>query len=280
MFVASQVTLFVTFLWKETKDGQTLSKAEVMHRLNSMIRESFVFLEKCSTARERSFWKQGIKDWREFLGRQKVVGIAAAKKEFYNRQIREAQQALSEDNGAYFIGKLPAKEMWRLYPYFKENSCFLDIETDSYGAITIVGISDYYNTNTFVKGFNLEKNSLEKELARYKLLVTFNGGAFDLPKLKKQLMLEVKMPHIDLKPLCVKLDLKGGLKEVEKILNLKRPAHLYGNPVELWKAFHASGDREYLELLIDYNKEDIENLKGVMNFVYKKMREKAFKESG
>lgn len=231
-------------------------------------------MEKCSAIKERTFWKQGIKDWREFLVRKKVARIAAAKKEFYNRKIREAQQALSEENAAYFVGKLPAKEMWRLYSYFKEDCCFLDIETDSYGNVIVVGISNYYNTNTFVKGFNLEKNFLERELGKYKLLITFNGGAFDLPKLKKQLQLEVKMPHIDLKPLCVKLNLKGGLKEVEKILNLKRPAHLYGNPVDLWRAFHASGDREYLELLIDYNKEDIENLKGIMNYVYNKMREK------
>ena len=239
-----------------------------------MIQESFVFLEKCSIARENSFWKQGIKDWREFLARDKVTGIAAAKKEFYNRKIREAQQALSEENAAYFVGKLPAKEMWRLYQYFKEDCCFLDIETDSHGRVAVVGISNYYNTNTFVKGFNLEKTVLEKELVKYKLLVTFNGSAFDLPKLKKQLQVDVKMPHIDLKPLCVKLNLKGGLKEVEKMLNLKRPAHLYGNPVELWKAFHASGDREYLELLIGYNKEDVENLKGIMDVVYKRMREK------
>jgi hypothetical protein len=241
-----------------------------------MIQESFVFLEKCSSARENSLWKQGIKEWREFLAATKIKGIAASKKEFYNRKIREAQQALAEDNAAYFVGKLPSKEMWRLYPHFKEDCGFLDIETDSYGKVVVVGISNYYNTNTFVKGFNLEKGLLEKELAKYKLLVTFNGGAFDLPKLRKQLQLEVKMPHIDLKPLCVKLDLKGGLKEVEKMLNLKRPLHLYGNPVDLWRAFHASGDREYLELLVDYNKEDIENLKGIMNVVYKRMKEKNF----
>lgn len=242
-----------------------------------MIQESFVFLERCSAAKENSFWRQGIKDWNEFLHREKITGIASAKKEFYNRKIREAQQSLAGDNAVYFIGKLPAKEMWRLYPNFKEDCCFLDIETDSYGKVVIVGISNYYNTNTFVKGFNLEKNLLEKELIRYKLLITFNGGAFDLPKLKKQLQLEIKMPHIDLKPLCVKLGLKGGLKEVEKILNLKRPSHLYGNPVDLWKAFHASSDREYLQLLVDYNTEDVENLKGIMNFVYKMMREKVYK---
>ena len=239
-----------------------------------MIRESFVFLEKCSARKESSWWKRGITDWHEFMLRENIPGITAAKKEFYNRKIKEAQRALIEDNAAYFVNKLPAKEMWRLYSHFKEECCFLDIETDSYGKITMVGISNYYNTNTFVKGFNLERKLLEKELAKYKMMITFNGSSFDLPKLKKQLQLEANMPHIDLKPLCVKLGLKGGLKEVEKILNLKRPGHLYGNPVELWKAFHASGDREYLELLVDYNKEDIENLKGVMNVVYKKMKEK------
>ena len=81
----------------------------------------------------------------------------------------------------------------------------------------------------------------------------------------------ITIPHIDLKPLCAQLGLVGGLKEVEKLLNLKRPDHLHGNPVELWKAFHASGDKEYLELLLEYNREDIENLKGVMDFVYKEL---------
>ena len=164
-----------------------------------MIQESFVFLEKCSIKKENSFRKQGISNLRDFLAKDKVMGIAANKKEFYNRKIKEAQQALSEDNAAYFVGKLPVKEMWRLYPHFKEDCGFLDIETDSYGRVVVVGISNYYNTNTFVQGFNLEKILLERELAKYKILVTFNGGAFDLPKLRKQLQLEVKIPHIDLK---------------------------------------------------------------------------------
>ena len=57
----------------------------------------------------------------------------------------------------------------------------------------------------------------------------------------------------------------------EKILGLKRPTHLYGNPVDAWKTFHASGDREYLELLLDYNREDVENLKRIMEVVYDKL---------
>ena len=222
-------------------------------------------------------WQQGIKTWDDFLKKEKIKGISSISKQYYNRKIKEAQEALLKNESSFFMGKIPSAEMWRLYDYFKEESCFLDIEVDSYGKITVVGISNYYHTNTWVQGINLNKIEIQKELQKYKLIVTFNGAAFDLPKLKKQMGIEITIPHIDLKPLCVKLGLKGGLKEVEKILNLKRPPHLYGNPVELWKAFHASGDREYLELLINYNKEDVENLKLVMDWCYKELRNKIYK---
>ncbi len=239
-----------------------------------MIKNSFIFLEKIKRKGEENIWKQGIKDWQDFLQHKEVNGISTVRKQYYDRKIREAQQALLDNDSAYFVGKLPSVEMWRLYDYFNEECAFLDIETDSVGKITVVGISNYYTTNTFVKGFNLEKGLLEEQLQKFKILVTFNGGSFDLPKLKKEFGLVVSIPHIDLKPLCVNLGLKGGLKEVERILELKRPAHLYGNPVELWKAFHASGDKEYLELLIDYNKEDIENLKRIVEQVVKRQKRK------
>ncbi|MBS3165782.1 ribonuclease H-like domain-containing protein [Candidatus Woesearchaeota archaeon] len=242
-----------------------------------MITNSFVFLEKISNRKEQSLWQQGIKTWDDFLKKEKIKGISSISKQYYNRKIKEAQEALLKNESSFFMGKIPSAEMWRLYDYFKEESCFLDIEVDSYGKITVVGISNYYHTNTWVQGINLNKIEIQKELQKYKLIVTFNGAAFDLPKLKKQMGIEITIPHIDLKPLCVKLGLKGGLKEVEKILNLKRPPHLYGNPVELWKAFHASGDREYLELLINYNKEDVENLKLVMDWCYKELRNKIYK---
>lgn len=238
-----------------------------------MIQHSFMFLEKISFKREKLWWQQGIIDWNTFLKTEKIKGITHLKKLYYDRKIKEAQQALANGDSSYFNGKLAPKHMWRLYDYFKEECGFLDIEIDSYGKIVVVGISDYFSTNFFVRGANLEKSVLEKELKKYKVLVTFNGGAFDLPRLRKQFGISLLIPHIDLKPLCVNLGMKGGLKEIETQLNLKRPAHLYGNPVGLWKAFHASGDREYLELLLDYNREDVENLKAVMEKVYKKMKE-------
>lgn len=230
-----------------------------------MIKNSFIFLEKLTKNKEQSLWKQGIKDWNSFLKAAKIKGIPKLKKVYYDRKLKEAQQALLNNDSSYFRNM---KETWRLYDYFKEEAGYLDIETDSYGKIILIGISNYYRSNFFVKGINLEKAI--PELKKFKLIITFNGSAFDLPKLK-QLQIEINVPHIDLKPLCLRLNLTGGLKEVEKKLNLKRPGHLYGNPVELWKAFHASGDREYLDLLIEYNREDIENLKQIMDYVYSRL---------
>ncbi|PIN76800.1 hypothetical protein COV17_01085 [Candidatus Woesearchaeota archaeon CG10_big_fil_rev_8_21_14_0_10_36_11] len=236
---------------------------------NCMIKNSFIFLEKVSTTKEKNVWGQGITDWQDFIKTKKIKRISPQKKQYYNRKIQEAQHALSEDDSSYFINKLPKKEMWRLYDYFKDECCFLDIEVDSYGKMVLIGISNYFSSNFFVKGVNLDKKNIEKELSKYKLMVTFNGHSFDIPKIQKQMGIKMQIPHIDLKPHCVTLGFSGGLKEVEKILNLKRPSHLYGNPVDLWKAFHASGDKEYLDLLIEYNKEDCENLKSIMDHVYK-----------
>lgn len=238
-----------------------------------MIQRSFVFLERIGRRKEQNLWRHGITDWVSFLKADSIPGFSSRAKAYYDRRIREAQQALAEDNSAFF-NRLPAIYKWRLWDHFREQAGFLDIEVDSRGKIVVVGISDYYTTNFFVAGANLEKALLEKELLPYKILVTFNGAAFDLPKLKKQLGVAISIPHIDLKPLCVNLGWKGGLKEVELQLHLKRPKHLHGNPVGLWKAFHASGDREWLDLLLEYNREDVENLKGVMERVWKGMVEK------
>lgn len=241
-----------------------------------MIRNSFIFLDKIGRKKENLLWQSGIKDWNDFLRATDINGISMKSKYYYDRKIREAQQALLQENALYFNDKIPSRERWRLYHYFKENCCFLDIETNSYGRITVVGITDSNNTKQFVRGINLEPLGIENELKKYKVIITFNGSSFDLPKLKKEGIV-INLLHIDLKPLCINQRLKGGLKKIEKILDLKRPAHLYGNPVELWKSFHASGDREYLDLLLDYNKEDCENLQNVMNYIYKEMSNKLYK---
>ena len=243
-----------------------------------MIRNSFIFLEKISTKTEQNLWKQKILNWNTFLKTKTIKGISSLRKHHYNRKIKEAQAELLKENSSYFTPILPKKETWRLYQYFQEESCYIDIEVDSFGKIILLGIADDYQTKIFVKGANLHPHLIQRELNRYKLIITFNGNSFDLPKLKKQLKIKPLIPHIDLKPLCLNLNLVGGLKAVEKQLSIHRPPKLKGNPVDLWKAFHASGDQDWLNLLIAYNKEDIENLKSIANHCYHKLSKKIYKQ--
>ncbi|MCK4590033.1 MAG: ribonuclease H-like domain-containing protein [Nanoarchaeota archaeon] len=235
-----------------------------------MIEKSFVFLDRIGFKGEERIIRE-VKDWNGFLKADKVKGISRKAKLFFNRKIKDAQRELHSENADYFVGKLPKKEMWRLYNWFKDSVLFLDIEIDSYGEVIIIGMSDGYDSKLMVKGVNMDKDIFVNELSKYKLLITFNGRSFDIPKIEKTFGIKVDKAHIDLKPLCVNLGWKGGLKEVENILGIERPPHLRGNPVDLWRAFHASGDEEYLDLLIAYNEEDVVNLKAVVERVYSEL---------
>ncbi len=229
-----------------------------------MLESSFVFLDGIGAVAERKLWEIGVRSWNDFLKLKEVKGISGKRKKYYDRQIMSAKKALQQENYNYFLSVLPKKEMWRLYSYLKDSCCFLDVEVDGYGKIIVLTLFDKFESKTFVRGVNLEREIFEKEIRKYKLIVTYNGSAFDIPKIEKEFKRKMDVPHIDLKPLCLRLGLVGGLKEVEKQLGIERPANLKGHAVDLWKAFFASGDKEWLELLVKYNEEDAVNLHRVL----------------
>jgi len=234
-----------------------------------MIESSFIFLDKISKKTEENLWKQGIKKWDDFLNTKTIKGISKARKIFYDRKILEARKALYNLDSSYFADKLPQSETWRLYNFFKDQAVFLDIETsgvNKHDDITMISLFDGINTKTMIRGINLDINYLKKELKNYKLLVTFNGSTFDIPFLKKRYPdLIPNIPHFDLKTLCNRLNLKGGLKQIEKQFNIKRNKiieNFYnGDPLTLWKMYRATGDDYYLNLLIEYNEDDVISLK-------------------
>ena len=106
-----------------------------------------------------------------------------------------------------------------------------------------------------IKGINLDYNLLKKELQKYKLI-----------------------PNFDVKSVTDRLGLKGGLKNIEKILGIKRSPitekFCGGDALTLWKMYRATGDDYYLNLLVEYNEYDIINLKIVAEHCVKKMKEK------
>jgi len=237
-----------------------------------MIKNSFIFIDGITSKKEKLLWSQGIKDWDCFLAAKKIRGVSEKNRIIYNNNIECAKKALIENDLELFL-KFPSKEAWRLYNYLKSEALFLDIEVGkNYRDIIIVGLFDGINTKIMVKNYNLDKNILINELKKYKLLVTYNGSCFDVPALEKFFGFRFNIPHFDLKHACLKIGLKGGLKVVERQLNISRPNNLYGRPYDAYRAFLASGDKEYLELLIKYNEEDIINLKFLADYCCKQLQ--------
>ena len=86
------------------------------------------------------------------------------------------------------------------------------------------------------------------------------------------------IPNFDVKSVTDRLGLKGGLKEIERKLGIKRGKIVEkfygGDALTLWKMYRATGDEHYLKLLVEYNEEDIINLKTIADYCVGKLKEK------
>ena len=253
-----------------------------------MIRKSFIFLERVGKRLEKNLWNNGIHDWDSFLKKEDIQGLSKPRKLYYDRKLMEARKHLFNANSSYFMNILPSSENWRLYDFFKEDAVFLDIETTglskNYDDITVFGLYDGISTKTMIQGINLNYHALKEELQKYKLIVTFNGASFDIPFIKKRYPgLIPNVPNFDVKSLTNKLGLSGGLKKIERELNINRKEIVQdftgGDALTLWRMYRSTGDDYYLNLLVEYNEFDIVNLKSVAERCITNMKQKIISEN-
>jgi uncharacterized protein YprB with RNaseH-like and TPR domain len=249
-----------------------------------MIRSSFAFLEKVGDKLQENLWSQGIRNWDHFLNRKYVKGISRPRKLYYDRKLKDAKKALYNFDSSYFADVLPSSEMWKLYDFFKEDTVFFDIETtglSNYAEVTMFGLFDGIETKTLIRNISWNLDALKKEFKKYKMIVTYNGTSFDLPFVRKRHpdLIPDNIPHFDLRFACNRLGLKGGLKAVEKELGIKRRELVGdmtgGDALTLWKMYKATGDEHYVNLLVEYNEEDIINLKTIADVVVKRLKEES-----
>jgi uncharacterized protein YprB with RNaseH-like and TPR domain len=174
---------------------------------------------------------------------------------------------------------LSEKEKWQLCLYFPSHLLFVDIETEGLSKerndITLIGIYKENKYYPFIKDFNLEKAL--KFLSSTPIWITFGGENFDIPFIKKTFpYLRTPLVHIDLFFLTKEVGLRGGLKKIEKMLGIVRKTEgLNGyDAVKLWKKWVEEKDKNSLRKLILYNKEDVVNIKKVMDYVITKLLNK------
>lgn len=232
-----------------------------------MLEGSFIFLERVSRATEQRLWDRGVTEWDRFLSSERIEGIGRKRKAYYELRLRQAKRALLEKDIPFLAGALPRNEHWRLFELCAEEALYVDIETaERYGDITVLGAWDGKEYYSFVKGCNLEKSLVQRLFSRHRLFVTFNGSSFDLPIIERYFggVLPEGYLHVDLRHLCARLDLHGGLKTIERIRGLRRDGEIDGMTGEeaalLWHEYLLTGDTELVELLLAYNEADCRNL--------------------
>ena len=149
---------------------------------------------------------------------------------------------------------------------------YLDIETTGlspgHSQITVVGIhlcSGVGSRLVQLVGDDVTADNILEALQGASVIYTYNGSRFDLPFIYARLGLDLAgiFVHRDLMYDCWRNNLWGGLKSVERQLGIRRA--LVGvdgyEAVTLWWRYVNDYDHDALATLLEYNKEDVLNLK-------------------
>ncbi|HPV82714.1 MAG TPA: ribonuclease H-like domain-containing protein [Nitrospira sp.] len=238
-----------------------------------MITSTFCLLPGIGLHTERRFWGQGVCTWDHFLSTREVRGLSAARKALFDNRIKEAQQRFEQQDSRYFANTLPTRHQWRLYEWLRERALYLDIETDSFGQITVVGLYGRGRYTALVRHESLSLLRLREELSQYDLLVTFCGSTFDLPMLRAHFAdLPLEQPHFNLCGIGRQLGLRGGLKSIERQMGISRPPAIQGfsgdDAVRQWNRWRHQRDEGVRDLLLAYNEADCVHLQPLADACY------------
>ena len=250
-----------------------------------MLTSTYTHIPGIGKTIEKRIWESGYCHWDEYLENQDSISIPATRKEKIEKGIIESKDHLAIRDFEYFASCLPGAEHWRAFEHFSDSVAYVDIETTGLSAnsscITVVGIYDGKDAKTYVKGIDLD--DIVEELQKYELLVSFNGARFDLPFIQHEFPeIEFNQLHVDLMYPLRRIGLSGGLKAIEKKLGIQRTddtVDITGfDAVRLWHEYER-GSEEALDLLLEYNQEDIVNLETIINKTYQQFVERTFEKA-
>lgn len=240
-----------------------------------MLEHTFVHIQGIGPKTERNLWRRGIDTWDAFLQHPGCV-LSRSRDTLVRGELERSRTHRGDIR--FFQQRLRSAEMWRLFEAFRDRAVYLDIETsggyEGLDEITVIGLYDGDRIQTFVNGINLD--AFEIAVAAYDLVITFNGGPFDLPYIRRRFPgITLPPAHIDLRFFLRQLGFSGGLKAIERRWGLLREDDVIGlnglDAVYLW-ADYCNGDRFALDRLIQYNTADIVHLEPLMVMGYSRMK--------
>jgi hypothetical protein len=241
-----------------------------------MIESSFQLTPGLGPKRERELWRAGVARWAD-LPPPAQASLSSKTDQALRAAIDDARAALAAGDADRVAALLPAREHWRLFGAFGDDAAYLDIEISDdvvgHAGISAIGVLDRHGPRLFLGGRDLD--DFPAAAQRWPLLVTFNGGSFDLPILRRAFPAwRPPVGHVDLRHVLARLGLHGGLKAIERrlpLLHLARPPHLAS--IDGWDTASMfrrgrDGDRAAMRRFAEYNLYDTVNLRTLMAWAY------------
>lgn len=237
-----------------------------------MLQRTFLHLPGIGELSEQRLWREGIASWSDFIAACESGCLRSRAAAALVQDVCESVQRFGAGDWSYFDRALPSIHKWRAFGDLAGQALYVDIETTGMGPgaeITVIGTFDGREAKAFVAGRNLD--DARAEIERHALVVTYNGAQFDMPIIRARFPGDrFNHVHVDLRFPLRRLGLKGGLKSIEDQVGIRRSARTAGltgwDAVRLWREYRR-GSREALDLLLEYNREDIRNLAPLMKLV-------------
>lgn len=244
-----------------------------------MLQNTFIHLPGVGEVNEQRLWRAGVRSWGDFIAAHEAGKFRGRRVEQGITQVQESIDRFARREWSFFDGVVPSSHKWRAFADLGSQALYVDIETTGMGGeddITVIGLYDGREVRSYIAGINLDEAAAQIEA--HPVVVTFNGAQFDMPIIRRYFRRAFfNHVHIDLRFPLRRLGYQGGLKKIEESFGIQRSSRTKGldgwDAVRLWHEYQR-GSRAALDVLVEYNREDICNLEPLMRFVFDEMKKR------